>query len=51
MTSGIVSQIGRLIAIRTQDIQIPNVIQTDAAINPGNSGGPSIQHERRSCRN
>ena len=39
MTSGIVSQIGRLLPQET-GYSIPNVIQTDAAINPGNSGGP-----------
>ena len=39
MTSGIVSQIGRLLPQDT-GYSIPNVIQTDAAINPGNSGGP-----------
>jgi S1-C subfamily serine protease len=39
MTSGIVSQIGRLLPQDT-GYSIPDVIQTDAAINPGNSGGP-----------
>lgn len=39
MTSGIVSQIGRLLPQET-GYSIPDVIQTDAAINPGNSGGP-----------
>ena len=39
MTSGIVSQMGRLLPQDT-GYSIPNVIQTDAAINPGNSGGP-----------
>ena len=39
MTSGIVSQIGRVLPQDT-GYSIPNVIQTDAAINPGNSGGP-----------
>ena len=41
MTSGIVSQMGRLIPQET-GYSIPDVIQTDAAINPGNSGGPLI---------
>mgnify|MGYP003307275044 FL=1 len=40
MTSGIVSQIGRLLPSHDTGFSIPNVIQTDAAINPGNSGGP-----------
>ena len=41
MTSGIVSQIGRLLP-QESGYSIPNVIQTDAAINPGNSGGPLL---------
>ena len=41
MTSGIVSQMGRLLPQET-GYSIPVVIQTDAAINPGNSGGPLI---------
>ena len=41
MTSGIVSQMGRLLPQDT-GYSIPDVIQTDAAINPGNSGGPLI---------
>lgn len=41
MTSGIVSQIGRLLPTDNQ-YSIPDVIQTDAAINPGNSGGPLL---------
>jgi S1-C subfamily serine protease len=41
MTSGIVSQLGRLLP-SDNGYSIPDVIQTDAAINPGNSGGPLI---------
>ena len=41
MTSGIVSQMGRLLPSDT-GFKIPDVIQTDAAINPGNSGGPLL---------
>ena len=41
MTSGIVSQIGRLLP-QESGYSIPDVIQTDAAINPGNSGGPLL---------
>ena len=41
MTSGIVSQLGRLLPT-SSNYQIPDVIQTDAAINPGNSGGPLL---------
>lgn len=39
MTSGIISQLGRLLPSGS-GYSIPDVIQTDAAINPGNSGGP-----------
>lgn len=42
MTSGIVSQIGRLLPTTDSPYSIPDVIQTDAAINPGNSGGPLL---------
>lgn len=42
MTSGIVSQLGRLLPAHNGLFQIPDVIQTDAAINPGNSGGPLL---------
>ena len=42
MTSGIVSQMGRLLPSQDTGFSIPNVIQTDAAINPGNSGGPLL---------
>ena len=41
MTSGIVSQLGRLLP-SGNGYSIPDVIQTDAAINPGNSGGPLL---------
>jgi S1-C subfamily serine protease len=47
MTSGIVSQIGRLLPNQEEGFSIPNVIQTDAAINPGNSGGPLLNLEGR----
>ncbi len=43
MTSGIISQLGRLLPSGTDPAyNIPDVIQTDAAINPGNSGGPLL---------
>ncbi|MBE43589.1 MAG: trypsin [Thaumarchaeota archaeon] len=43
MTTGIVSQLGRLLPLSdTRGFSIPDVIQTDAAINPGNSGGPLL---------
>lgn len=42
MTTGIISQTGRLLQNHESGFSIPNVIQTDAAINPGNSGGPLL---------
>lgn len=42
MTSGIISQLGRLLPTQGTGFSIPDVIQTDAAINPGNSGGPLL---------
>lgn len=44
MTTGIISALGRLLAVDSEDLaapryNIPDVIQTDASINPGNSGG------------
>ncbi|RMF32388.1 MAG: PDZ domain-containing protein [Candidatus Nitrosothermus koennekii] len=43
MTSGIISQLGRLLDVpNAGGFVIPDVIQTDAAINPGNSGGPLL---------
>ena len=42
MTSGIVSQLHRLLPSQGNGYSIPDVIQTDAAINPGNSGGPLL---------
>ena len=43
MTSGIVSQLGRLLSTPgTASFSIPDVIQTDAAVNPGNYGGPLL---------
>jgi len=42
MTTGIVSQIGRLLPNPDTGFSTPNTIQTDAAINPGNSGGPLL---------
>ncbi len=42
MTSGIVSQLGRLLPAQGTSFSISDVIQTDTAINPGNSGGPLL---------
>lgn len=45
MTTGIVSQVGRLVPAPEVPYSVPDVIQTDAAINPGNSGGPLLNLE------
>src|SRR5438132_9246874 len=42
MTTGIVSQMGRLLPNPDTGFSIPDGIQTDAPINPGNSGGPLL---------
>ncbi len=50
MTVGIVSALGRLLPVESQDGQgpgysIPDMIQTDAPINPGNSGGVLVNDQ------
>lgn len=45
LTTGVVSQIGRLLPNDITGYSIANTIQTDAAINPGNSGGPLLNME------
>jgi S1-C subfamily serine protease len=47
MTTGIVSQVGRLVPAPGIGFSIPDVIQTDAAVNPGNSGGPLLDTQGR----
>ncbi|MGB8938568.1 MAG: trypsin-like peptidase domain-containing protein, partial [Candidatus Nitrosopolaris sp.] len=42
MTTGIVSQMGRLLPNPDTGYSTPSAIQTDAPINPGNSGGPLL---------
>jgi S1-C subfamily serine protease len=42
ITTGIVSQKGRLLPNPDTGFSIPDTIQTDAAVNPGNSGGPLL---------
>lgn len=42
LTSGVISQMGRVLPNEITGYSISNIIQTDAAINPGNSGGPLL---------
>jgi S1-C subfamily serine protease len=42
LTTGVISQVGRLLPNDVTGYSISNTIQTDAAINPGNSGGPLL---------
>ena len=42
LTSGVISQMGRVIPNDITGYSISNILQTDAAINPGNSGGPLL---------
>ncbi|MFZ0554707.1 MAG: trypsin-like peptidase domain-containing protein [Nitrososphaeraceae archaeon] len=44
LTSGVVSQMGRVLPNDITGYSISNIIQTDAAINPGNSGGPLLNN-------
>lgn len=45
LTTGIVSAVRKRLKIG--DVEVEDVIQTDAAINPGNSGGPLLDSEGR----
>ncbi len=45
LTTGVISALNR--SIEADDVEIENLIQTDAAINPGNSGGPLIDSAGR----
>jgi len=50
VTSGIVSGVDRRVAFRRADgtdLQLVDVVQTDAAINPGSSGGPLVSADGR----
>jgi S1-C subfamily serine protease len=43
LTTGIISSIRK--TLKTGEVEMEEVIQTDAAINPGNSGGPLLDSE------
>jgi putative serine protease PepD len=45
LTTGIISSIRRY--LKLSEVEMENVIQTDAAINPGNSGGPLLDGDGR----
>jgi len=45
LTTGIISALDR--SIRSDDVRIRHLIQTDTAINPGNSGGPLLDSAGR----
>ena len=45
LTTGIISALGR--TIKNRNIEMDDLIQTDAAINPGNSGGPLLDSAGR----
>ena len=45
MTTGIISQVGRLLPEEVTGFSIPSAIQIDAAVNPGNSGGPLLNYQ------
>jgi putative serine protease PepD len=45
LTTGIISSIRKY--LKLSEIEMENVIQTDAAINPGNSGGPLLDSDGR----
>jgi S1-C subfamily serine protease len=42
MSSGIISGFDRVFHVSGTDLEIPGMIQIDAAVNPGNSGGPLL---------
>jgi S1-C subfamily serine protease len=45
MSSGVISGFDRTFRIPDSDIEIPGMIQFDAAANPGNSGGPLLNRQ------
>jgi S1-C subfamily serine protease len=47
VTAGIISAVNRNVSLPGTNIQVPNVVQTDAAINRGNSGGALVDLQGR----
>ena len=45
VTIGVISALGREIAVSADTLPMVDLIQTDATINPGNSGGPLVNSE------
>jgi S1-C subfamily serine protease len=45
MTSGVISGFDRTFRVPDSNIEIPGMIQFDAAANPGNSGGPLLNRQ------
>ena len=45
VTMGVISALGREIAVSADTMPMVDLIQTDATINPGNSGGPLVNSE------
>ncbi len=42
MSTGVISGFDRVFRVSGTDLEIPGMIQIDAAVNPGNSGGPLL---------
>jgi len=45
MSAGVISGFDRVFKVTGSNVEIPGMIQVDAAINPGNSGGPLLNRD------